>query len=154
MPSFLHESTPKRTVPAVFAIVEMQIDNETDSPKPVPPRALPKSIFANVETHATSSIQTLTKRSTSLETINVAKSIFRSVDFLAASACPKSTSLEPLPSTDNQFNVHQQGKAADTFEEERKVWRDHNVVMTDPWRCRIFLVMPEYTAWRRMILMM
>ena len=51
-----------------------------------------------------------------METTNVAESIFRSVDFFADSACLQSTGLEPLPSTDNQFNVHQQGKAVDTFD--------------------------------------
>ena len=101
MPSSLHASTPKRTVSTVFADVEMLIDNETVSPKPAPPQELPKSIFASVETLATSSIPTLAKRSRSLETIYFAKSIFRSVDFLAASACLKSTGLEPLPSTDS-----------------------------------------------------
>ena len=80
MPS-LHASTPKRSVPAVFANVEMPADYETDSSKQTPPQALPKSIFASAETLATSNIPTLTKRSTSLETLNVAKSIFRSVDF-------------------------------------------------------------------------
>ena len=114
MPS-LHASTPKRSVPAVFANVEMPDDNETDSSKQGPPQALPKSIFASVETLATSSIPTLTKRSTSLETLNVAKSIFRSVDFLASSACPKSIGLEPLTSGDIQFNIQQQGKTVDTF---------------------------------------
>ena len=51
-----------------------------------------------------------------METTNVAESIFRSVDFFADSACLQSTGLEPLPSTDNHFNVHQQGKAVDTFD--------------------------------------
>lgn len=105
----------KRSVPAVFANVEIPDDNETDSSKQGPPQALPKSIFASVETLATSSIPTLTKRSTSLETLNVAKSIFRSVDFLASSACPKSIGLEPLTSGDIQFNIQQQGKTVDTF---------------------------------------
>ena len=61
MPSSSHASTPKRTVPAFSSIVKMLIDNETDSPKPVPPRAMPKSIFASIEILATSSIPTLAK---------------------------------------------------------------------------------------------
>ncbi|XP_052681282.1 general transcriptional corepressor trfA-like [Crassostrea angulata] len=58
------------------------------------PQKLPKSIFASVESLASSSSNSLsTHMSSSAATIKVAKSIFRSIDFLAASDCPSSAEL-------------------------------------------------------------
>lgn len=97
----LWTSTPKRLqTPAkiisssIFSNVDMLAYKPSTTSDSATPQKLPKSIFASVESLASSSSNSSsTQMSSSAATIEVAKSIFRSIDFLAASDCPSSAEL-------------------------------------------------------------
>lgn len=82
----LWTSTPKRLQTPAY--------KPSKTSESATPQKLPKSIFASVESLASSSSNSSsTQMSSSAATIEVAKSIFRSIDFLAASDCPSSAVL-------------------------------------------------------------
>lgn len=97
----LWTSTPKRlqtaakNIPSsIFSNVDMLAYKPFQASESATPQKLPKSIFASVESLASSSSNSSsTQMSSSIATIEVAKSIFRSIDFLAASDCPSSADL-------------------------------------------------------------
>lgn len=82
----LWTSTPKRLQTPAY--------KPSKTSESATPQKQPKSIFASVESLASSSSNSSsTQMSSSAATIEVAKSIFRSIDFLAASDCPPSADL-------------------------------------------------------------
>lgn len=87
--------TPAKNIPSsIFSNVDMLAYKPSKTPESATPQKLPKSIFASVESLASSSSNSSsTQMSSSIATIEVAKSIFRSIDFLAASDCPSSADL-------------------------------------------------------------
>lgn len=87
--------TPAKNIPSsIFSNVDMLAYKPFQASESTTPQKLPKSIFASVESLASSSSNSSsTQMSSSRATIEVAKSIFRSIDFLAASDCPSSADL-------------------------------------------------------------
>lgn len=87
--------TPAKNIPSsIFSNVDMQAYKPFQASESATPQKLPKSIFASIESLASSSSNSSsTQMSSSAATIEVAKSIFRSIDFLAASDCPSSADL-------------------------------------------------------------
>lgn len=106
----LWTSTPKRLQTPAY--------KPSKTPESATPQKQPKSIFASVESLASSSSNSSsTQMSSSAATIEVAKSIFRSIDFLAASDCPPSADLLY---TDKSSDITEESRETLVVKQQRK----------------------------------
>lgn len=111
--------TPAKIIP-IFSSVDTLAYKSSKTSESATPQKLPKSIFASVESLASSSSNSSsTQMSSSAATIEVAKSIFRSIDFLAASDCPSSADLlytdKSSDTTEETLVVKQQRKPVNSL---------------------------------------
>lgn len=106
----LWTSTPKRLQTPAY--------KPSKTSESATPQKQPKSIFASVESLASSSSNSSsTQMSSSAATIEVAKSIFRSIDFLAASDCPPSADLLY---TDKSSDITEESRETLVVKQQRK----------------------------------
>lgn len=112
--------TPAKIVPnSIFSNVDMLAYKPSMTSESATPQKQPKSIFASVESLASSSSSnsSSTQMSSSAATIEVAKSIFRSIDFLAASDCPPSADLLY---TDKSSDITEESRETLVVKQQRK----------------------------------
>ncbi|XP_061179574.1 mucin-2-like [Saccostrea echinata] len=110
------ETAAKAVPSSIFTNMDTLIAKSPQSSEQAATQALPTSIFTSIETLATSSDPN--QKSISEATIHVAKSIFRSVDFLAASSCQTLSGLVPSDNstTESQPEVQHQPETVDTLD--------------------------------------